>query len=111
MSITGAGSITAANIMAVNNMNQQLDNLSQELGTNEASQTYAGLGSQAGLALALSGQMSALTGYSNTASTVGTTLTMAQSVLGQLGNQETAVQQSINQQGSFTLNANGQTSV
>jgi flagellar hook-associated protein 3 FlgL len=111
MSITGAGSITAANVMAVNNMNQQLDNLSQELGTNEASQTYAGLGSQAGLALALSGQMSALTGYSNTASTVGTTLTMAQSVLGQLGNQETAVQQSINQQGSFTLNANGQTSV
>src|SRR5580704_4968602 len=111
MSITGAGSITAANIMAVNNMNQQLDNLSQELGTNEASQTYAGLGSQAGLALALSGQMSALTGYSNTASTVGTTLTMAQSVLGQVGNQETAVQQSINQQGSFTLNANGQTSV
>jgi flagellar hook-associated protein 3 FlgL len=110
MSITGAGSITAANIQAVNNMNNQLNTLSQELGTNEASQTYSGLGSQAGLALALSGQMSALTGYSDTASTVGTTLTTAQSVLGQLGDQETAVQQSIDQQGAFTLNANGQTS-
>ena len=74
MSITGAGSITAANIQAVNNMNQQLDKLSQELGTGQAAQTYSGLGSQAGLALALSGQLAALNGYSNTATTVGTTL-------------------------------------
>ena len=110
MSITGAGSITAANIQAVNNMNQQLDKLSQELGTGQAAQTYSGLGSQAGLALALSGQLAALNGYSNTATTVGTTLQVAQSVLGQLGDTETGLQQSINQQGSFTLNANGQTS-
>jgi flagellar hook-associated protein 3 FlgL len=111
MSITGPGSITAANIQAVNNMNNQLNTLSQELGTGQAAQTYSGLGSQAGLALALNEQLSAITGYSNTATTVGTTLNVAQSVLTQLGSTETAVQQSINQQGAFTLNNNGQTPI
>ena len=111
MSITGPGSITAANIQAVNNMNQQLNTLSQELGSGQAAQTYSGLGSQAGLALALSSQLSASNAYSNTATTVGTTLTVAQSVLSQLGDTETAVQQSINGQGAFTLNNNGQTSI
>jgi len=111
MSITGPGSITAANIQAVNNMNNQLNTLSQELGTGQAAQTYSGLGSQAGLALVLNEQLSALTGYSNTATTVGTTLNVAQSVLTQLGSTETAVQQSINEQGAFTLNNNGQTSI
>jgi flagellar hook-associated protein 3 FlgL len=111
MSITGPGSITAANIQAVNNMNNQLSTLSEELGTGQAAQTYSGLGSQAGLALALSSQLSASNAYSNTATTVGTTLTVAQSVLTQLDSTETAVQQSINEQGTFTLNANGQTSI
>jgi len=111
MSITGPGSITAANIQAVSNMNQQLDKLSQELGSGQAAQTYSDLGSQAGLTLALSSQLTALNGYSNTATTVGTTLSVAQAVLGQLGDTETGVQQSINQQGSFALNANGQTAV
>lgn len=103
--------MTAANVQAVTNMTKQLDNLSQELGTGQASQTYSGLGSQAGIALALSGQLAALNNYSDTANTVSTTLTTAQSVLSGLGNTETAVQQSINEQGKFALNANGQTSV
>jgi flagellar hook-associated protein 3 FlgL len=111
MSITGPGSITAANIQAVTNMNNQLNTLSQELGSGQAAQTYSGLGSQAGLALALSSQLSASNAYSNTATTVGTTLTVAQSVLSQLGDTETAVQQSINEQDAFTLNNNGQTSI
>jgi flagellar hook-associated protein 3 FlgL len=111
MSITGPGSITAANIQAVTNMNNQLSTLSEELSTGQAAQTYSGLGSQAGLALALSSQLSASNAYSNTATTVGTTLTVAQSVLSQLGDTETAVQQSINEQGAFTLNNNGQTSI
>ncbi len=81
MSITGPGSITAANMQAVTNMNNQLNKLSTELGTGQAAQTYSGLGSQAGLALALSAQLSAINGYSSTATTVGTTLSIAQSVL------------------------------
>ena len=47
--------------------------------------------------------------YSTTATTVGTTLTLAQSVLTQLGDASSSVQQSVNQQNAFSLNNNGQT--
>ena len=110
MSITGAGSITAANIAAVNNMNNQLNTLSEELSTGDAAQTYSGLGSQAGVALALGAQLSTIGGYSSTASTVGTTLSIAQSVLTQLGDSGSTVAQSISEQGAFTLDGTGQTS-
>jgi flagellar hook-associated protein 3 FlgL len=110
MSITGPGSVTAANIATVTNINNQLNTLSEQLGSGQKAQTYSGLGAQAGLALALNTQLSAIDGYSNTATTVGTTLSVAQSVLTGLDATGTAVQQSVNQQGSFTLNGNGQTS-
>jgi flagellin-like hook-associated protein FlgL len=110
MSITGPGSITAANVQAVNNMNNQLSTLSEELSTGQAAQTYSGLGSQAGLVLSLNAQLSALNGYNNAATTVGTTLSLAQSVLTQLGSTGSAVEQSINQQGdAFALDNEGQT--
>ena len=109
MSITGPGSITAANVMAQNNMMNQLNTLGQELASGQAAQTYSGLQSQAGLALALNAQVSAIDGYSNTATTVGTTLSVAQSVLTQLGTAGTSMVQAINQQVSFQLNNNGQT--
>ena len=110
MSITGPGSITAANVAAQNNMFTQLDKLSTELGTGEASQTYSGLGSQADLAVLLGAQLAALNGYSATTTSVNTTLQLAQSALTQLGDVSQSVKQSIAQQGAFSLNANGQTS-
>jgi len=109
MSITGPGSITAASVTAQNNMMTQLNTLGQELASGQAAQTYSDLQSQAGLTLALNAQLSAIGGYSNTAATVGTTLSVAQSVLAQLGGSSTAVQQAINGGGTFTLNNNGQT--
>jgi flagellar hook-associated protein 3 FlgL len=110
MSVTGPGSITAATLAAQNNMFNQLNTLSQQLGTGEAAQTFSGLGSQAGLALELNAQLSALGGYSSTATSVGTTLSIAQSVLGQLASASNSVAQTISQQGAFTLDNNGQTS-
>jgi flagellar hook-associated protein 3 FlgL len=110
MSITGPGSINAANLAAQTNMFSQLSKLSLQLGTGEVSQTYAGLGPQAGVALSLSSQLAALNGYSTTTTTVGTTLTLAQSVLTQLGDASSAVQQSVNKQDAFVLSNNGQTS-
>jgi len=109
MSITGPGSVTAMNVAAVTSMNNQLNTLSTELSTNEAAQTYSGLGSQAGVAVALNAQLAAINGYSNTATTVGTTLSVAQSVLTQVGSSGTSVEQAIGGQGSFSLNNNGQT--
>ena len=110
MSITGPGSLTAANIAAVNNMNNQLSTLSAELGSGDAAQTYSGLGSQAGVALSLSSQLSAISGYSNAATAAGTTIGIAQSLLTQLGDSGSAVEQAVTQQGAFSLNNTGQTS-
>jgi flagellin-like hook-associated protein FlgL len=110
MSITGPGSITAANVTAQTNMMNQLTTLSDELGTGQAAQTYSGLGSQAGLALALSAQLSDINGYTSSATNVGTTLTIAQSVLSQLGSAGSAVAQAVSQQGTFALDNTGQTS-
>jgi flagellin-like hook-associated protein FlgL len=90
-------------------MFNQLDTLSEQLGTGQAAQTYSGLGSQAGVAVSLSSQLSALDGYSSTASTVGTTLSLAQSVLTQLGSAGSAVGQEVSAQGEFSLDNTGQT--
>ena len=109
MSITGPGSITASTLAAQNNTFTQLNTLSQQLSTGEAAQTYSGLDSQAGVTLALNAQLSALGDYSSTATTVGTTLSIAQSVLGQLSDVGNAVSQSITDQGNFSLDGNGQT--
>lgn len=110
MSITGPGSITASMLMTQNSTNNQLNTLSEELSSGQAAQTYSGLGSQAGVALGLNAQLSAIAGYSNTATTVGTTLTIAQSVLTQLQSASSDVASSVAQQGAFTLNNDGQTS-
>ena len=109
MSITGPGSITAASVAAQTNMMNQLNTLGQELASGQAAQTYSDLQSQAGVTLALNAQLSAIAGYSNTATTVGTTLSVAQSVLTQLGSAGSSIVQAISQQGSFQLNNNGQT--
>jgi len=109
MSITGPGSITAANAASQTNMMNQLNTLGQEMGSGQAAQTYSGLGSQAGVALALGAQLSDINGYSSTATTVGTTLSIAQSVLTQLGNASSSIQQAISQQGAFSLDNTGQT--
>ncbi|HTV37224.1 MAG TPA: flagellar biosynthesis protein FlgL [Xanthobacteraceae bacterium] len=111
MSITGPGSLTAANLLAQTNMFNQLNTLSQQLGTGEAAQTYSGLGSQAGLALELNTQLSAIGGYATTATDVGTTLGVAQSVLSQIADTSNQVDQSVQQQGAFSLDNTGQTSV
>jgi flagellar hook-associated protein 3 FlgL len=110
MSITGPGSITATNLLAQNNMSNQLNTLSQELGTGEAATTYSGLQSQAGLAVQLNAQLAAINGYSSTTSTVGTTLTIAQSALTQIATAGSDVQQAISEQSGFTLDNTGQTS-
>lgn len=111
MSITGPGSVTASILSAQNNMFTQLSTLGEELGTGQAAQTYSGLHAQAGMALELSAQLSALDGYSNTATSVGTTLSIAQSALGQLSGVNNAVANLVSEKGNFTLNSSGQTSI
>jgi flagellar hook-associated protein 3 FlgL len=111
MSITGPGSITAANVTAQTSMMNQLDTLATELGTGQAAQTYSGLQSQAGLVLSLNAQLSAINGYTATTSTVNTTLNIAQSALTELGDTANTVQQEVIDKPGFSLNSTGQTTV
>jgi flagellin-like hook-associated protein FlgL len=110
MSITGAGSITAANVAAQTDMMNQLNTLGLELSTGQVATTYSGLASQAGLTLSLNAQLSAINGYNTAASNVGTTLSIAQSALTQLGDAQTSVQAAVSDQKAFSLDSTGQTS-
>ena len=62
------------------------------------------------MALFLSSQLSAISGYSNAATAAGTTIGIAQSLLTQLGDSGSAVEQAVTEQGAFALNNTGQTS-
>jgi len=111
MSVTGPGSITAANIAAQNNMMDQLNTLATQLGTGQAAQTFSGLESQAGMVVALNSQMAAINGYTNTISTVNTTLSVAQTALSQIDTLAGQVQQEFTDKPGFSLNGSGQTQV
>lgn len=109
MSITGAGSITAANVAAQTDMMNQLNTLTQELSTGQMATTYSGLASQAGLTLSLNAQLAAINGYNTAATDVGTTLSVAQSALTQLGDAQSSVQAAVSDQSAFSLDSTGQT--
>ena len=112
MAISGIGSgsaLSAQNTQALVNLQNQLDQLTQQLGTGQKSQDYAGLGVQAGLAVGLDAQLSALNGFGNAISLVGTNISLAQNALSLIGTMSSDVVQAINGPSTFTLDSNGQT--
>ena len=112
MAISGIGSgsaLAAQNAQALVNLQNQLDQLTQQLSTGQKSQDYAGLGPQAGLTVGLDAQLSALTGYGNAISLAGTNISIAQDALSQIGTMSNNVVQAINVPSNFTLDNNGQT--
>jgi flagellar hook-associated protein 3 FlgL len=111
MAITGIGSSIAASALAQQNMQNQLDVLSRQLGTGQKAAVYSDLGSQAGITVGLDAQLSALNGFSDTNTTVTTTLGIAEATLSQIGNIGNSVQGSATQPAAFTLNATGQTAL
>jgi len=111
MSISGVGIGNTPAVQSMLNLQNQLDQLSQQLGTNQKSSTYSGLDSQSGVTIGLDAQLAAINGYSNAITDVGTTLTVAQTALQQIGSAGTTVLDSINQGGSFTIDNTGQTQV
>jgi flagellar hook-associated protein 3 FlgL len=92
-------------------IDKQLNTLQQQLGSGQKSTTYAGLGSQSGIAVALNAQLSALSSFDDTITNVGTTVTLQQSVLQQIASVGSTVQSSTVQQGSFAVDGTGQTTV
>jgi flagellar hook-associated protein 3 FlgL len=108
MAITGIGSNIAASALAQQNMQNQLDVLSRQLSSGQKAAVYSELGSQAGLTVGLDSQLSAITGFENTNSTITTTLSIEQEALKQIASVGSTVQK-VAIPGTFALNSNGQT--
>jgi len=66
------------------NMRAQLDDLNRQLGTGQKSTTYAGLGTNRGLSVALNTNLSAISGYNDTITTMTTRLQLASATLDRL---------------------------
>jgi len=111
MAVTGIGSSIATSALSQKNMETQLDVLSRQLGTGQKAALYSDLGSQAGLAVGLNRQLSAIAGYDNTNSTVTTTLGIEKVALSQIGDAANAIQGAAEQPAAFTISSNGQTAL
>jgi flagellar hook-associated protein 3 FlgL len=107
--ISGVSSNIAPLVQSTQNIDQQLSDLSRQLGTGQKADTYSGLGPQSGIAMALSAQLSAIGSFDNTISTVGTNVSLQQSVLQQVASIGSTTQSSITGQSGFAIDGTGQT--
>jgi hypothetical protein len=93
---------------AVQNINNQLTDLSTQLATGEKSTTYSGMGVNEGFAIAARSQLSAITAFTNTITNVNTTIDAANTALQSLSTITGQVQSSA-VSGPQDINSNGQT--
>jgi flagellin-like hook-associated protein FlgL len=111
MALSGIASTIAASALNQSNMQSQLDVLSRQLGTGQKAAVYSDLGSQAGITVGLDSQLATINGYSNTNTTITTTLGIEEGALSQIGDIESTVQGAATAPAAFTLNASGQTAL
>ncbi len=107
--LSGVSSTLAPLIRSALDINNKLSDLQRQLGTGQKAETYAGLGPQGNVAIALQAQLSALGSFDDTISTVGTNLNLQQTALQQIGSIGTAVQNAISAQPTFAIDSTGQT--
>jgi flagellar hook-associated protein 3 FlgL len=93
---------------AVQNLNNQLTNLSTQLATGEKSTTYSGMGSNEGFAIAARSQLSNISAFTNTITNVNTSINAANAALQSLSSISGTVQ-SAAASTPQNLNSTGQT--
>ncbi len=108
MTVSGVSSNLAPLLQAALDINKQLDDLQRQLGSGQKSDTFAGLGSQSGIAVALSAQLAAISSFDDTIKMVGTTVSLQQAVLQQIGRVANTVQTTTTQP-AFSVDSTGQT--
>ena len=81
MAINSIGSSTSLLGQSILNIKNQLNNLQVQLASGEKSTTYSGMGTGEGFAIAARAQLANITGYQNTITNVGTTISAANTVL------------------------------
>ena len=109
MTISDVGPLLSPTILTIHDIRTQLDDLQRQLGTGEKADTFAGLGPQAGLAVGLQAQLTALGGFADTIATIGTRISLAQTALGQISDVRASVH-AATVQPAFSIDASGQTS-
>ena len=108
MTIQGVSGTAQLMTQSLVDLRAQLDDLQRQLSTGQKSETYAGLGVQRGLAVGMQSQLDAMSGFDNTITTVGTQLTVAQTVLQEIDSSAHTIKQTaVNSQ--FIVGQNGQT--
>jgi flagellar hook-associated protein 3 FlgL len=108
MTISGISPNVAPLIQSALDINKQLEDLQRQLGSGQKATTYAGLGSQSGIAVALSAQLSALSGFNDTITNVGTSISLQQLVLQQIASIGSNVQSGAGQP-VYAIDSSGQT--
>ncbi len=111
MSVSNVSANVSPLLQSVLSLDNQLNDLQRQLGTGQKADSYAGLGSQGGIAIAMNAQLAALSSYNDTITSVGTTVALQQSVLQQIASVGSTVQASTVQQGNFAIDGTGQTTV
>lgn len=109
MAITGIGFAITSSALAQQNLQNQLDTLSRQLGTGQKAAVYSDLGPQAGLTVGLDSQLNALNGFADTSTVVTTTLGIQENTLSQIGNLGNQIKAAAIQPAGFLLNGSGQT--
>jgi flagellin-like hook-associated protein FlgL len=84
MSVSSVGSQASLIVQSLVDMRQQLDGLQQQIRTGKKSDTYAGMGLDRGLAVALRSQLAAVGGFDDAITNVGVRISLAQSSLGRI---------------------------
>jgi flagellin-like hook-associated protein FlgL len=110
MTISGVSANLAPLIQSALDINKKLDDLQTQLGSGQKSTTYAGLGSQSGIAVALSAQLAALGSFDDTMTNAGTTISLQQLVLQQIASIGNTVQSSAGLP-NYAIDGTGQTTV
>ncbi len=108
MAINSMSSSTTLLGQAVANIKTQLGSLQVQLATGEKATTYSGMGVGEGFAIAARSQLANITGYQNTITNVGTTITTANTALQGIVAIDNQIQSAATD-GTQTLNSNGQT--
>jgi len=93
---------------AVANIKTQLGSLQVQLATGEKATTYSGMGVGENFAIAARSQLAGITGYQNTITNVGTTITTANTALQGIVAIDNQIQSAATD-GTQSLNSNGQT--
>lgn len=108
MSVSSISNRSALSVQSLVDMRRQLDELQRQIGTGKKATTYAGLGLDRSLTVALNSQLSALDSYADTVTNVEVRLTLAQTALGQIDSVAHGVKGAV-LSSKFVLDGTGQT--